>query len=160
MIMKRIAVILVLLGLVAIVGWYVATRKPVRPVFDQYTQIVPEGAVSRSVEESLAALELPQPPPFFEKDNAQQSLTWQQPATSTTQAALPFLSYRVFGRDIEQVRGAFLGYAEDAGWQSDAIDGRQLMFTTPSNRSILVTLVEPQGQPADLPVVVVAITSS
>ena len=114
--------------------------------FNPTQQVIPKGAESREVDQSLAAFGFSKPLPFFEKNNVVQSLnvTTSAPTSTTDFSVSPvskvktarrvntantssrtpppqnspttFLSYRIFGKSREMVQNAFIEYFKNMGW--------------------------------------------
>ncbi|MEK7074453.1 MAG: hypothetical protein AAB968_01685, partial [Patescibacteria group bacterium] len=123
---KKLVVAIIVLIVAVLAGWwlwrqkYPSVQPPSEPVFSAGKQFIPEGAASRTVDQSLAAFGLPKPLPFFDEKNVVQSITNTVDISTSTihQGNSPYLSYRICGQNIEAVRTALINYFENTDWKT------------------------------------------
>ena len=157
--------IVMVLIIIALIGWYAVMRikeeekntlavqiAPLR-IFSTKNQIIPEGATSLEVDQSLAAFGFAKPLPFFDKNNVVQSLDIRTPdiadastsrksAINTSVSTGVYLSYRIPGQSKTIIRDAYIDYFQSMGLEN-VIESQQketFAFVLPHTPPVLLKI--------------------
>lgn len=135
--------IVALVLLMAILGgilWYANQNKQVSLIFDPTRQVIPKGATSQKIDQSLAVFGFSSPLPFFDERNVVQSLSIEAPSSSTKK---PYISYRVYEQDINALRDVYRQYFNKMGWgeiKSASYSEQTLFFRASESLSVVQIL--------------------
>jgi flagellar basal body-associated protein FliL len=126
--------------------------------FNSAIQVIPEGAESREVDQTLTVFGFPNPLPFFDKDNVVQSLDLDTQASDIQ----PYLSYRVFGQKMPAVHDAYTRYLEKMGGKqikNASLTAQLLFFRMPNSRGLIrVSFAEDSQQQESVKSIVIDIS--